>query len=325
MCFENYMEELHKIKVIGGLKMYKENMKYCRDCKEWLDINEFGNNKNYADGKQPYCKVHYNIRRKKSYKKGITRDVSLLIASGIIQNTRINRIAASLLLRSADTRIADEFPCQWDNRLDFAKDLILNVKDFWSRWLGITKIYDKETDETEKYNLRPTIDRIIENPSVGYRLENVQPLSFLDNTLKTVKQSYDVINMSDNTTLTDKKKIEIIDAFSSSAEYLKNVIDGGLVDYNGKLYLFQSKDRTEGKHKEILKKLADNSEGQYDLEMIIKQPIAITDGDGNIIKRGTLTMPFKVDSRFVSAKVSDSPLSIKEAKNFKPTLKIMDR
>lgn len=304
-------------------RLSKVNMKYCRDCDDWLDVEEFGNNKNYDDGKQPYCKVHYAIRRKESYKKVIARDVGILIAEGTIQNTRIERIGASLLLRSADTRINDEFPCQWNNRLDFARDCILKVENFWMKWLRLTEIYDKETDETEKHNLRASIDRIIENPSVGYRLENVQPLSNLDNTLKTARQSYDVINMTDSTTLTDKKKNEIIEAFSLSAEYLKNIIDGGLVEYEGKLYLFQSKNRTKGEHRKILSELADNSESQYDLEMIIKQPIAITDNNGNIIQCGTLTMPFKVDGRFVSAKVLDSPLSIEEAKNFKPTLKIM--
>lgn len=30
--------------------------------------------------------------------------------------------------------------------------------------------------------------------------------------------------------------------------------------------------------------------------------------DGNIIQRGTLTMPFSIDGRFVSAKVSKSPI-----------------
>ncbi len=39
-------------------------MKYCPDCKQERPTNDFGENKSSRDGKQPYCLVHYKIRRK---------------------------------------------------------------------------------------------------------------------------------------------------------------------------------------------------------------------------------------------------------------------
>jgi hypothetical protein len=39
-------------------------MKYCPDCGYKRPKSEFGNNKNFKDGKQPYCLTHYRIRRK---------------------------------------------------------------------------------------------------------------------------------------------------------------------------------------------------------------------------------------------------------------------
>jgi hypothetical protein len=187
-------------------------------------------------------------------------------------------------------------------------------------------------DEEKKYSLRPTVDRKVENPSIGYRLENIQALSLLDNIRKTVTMSYNVIDVTGSITgavtgtiANDQTKEEIIKKFSISAEKLRQVIDGGVVEHEGKMYMFQTQDRALGKHGEIMEKLAANSDEQYDGEMIVDIPLVRVDENGNFVRVGTCHWPFKFDTRFASVRISESALTPDEVKNFKPSIRIIPK
>jgi hypothetical protein len=41
-------------------------MKRCADCREWKPLEEFPSNRNYKDGRHPYCKPCHNARSKES-------------------------------------------------------------------------------------------------------------------------------------------------------------------------------------------------------------------------------------------------------------------
>lgn len=270
-------------------------------------ISKFSKNRTTKDGLQAWCKACMDKAMPISHDKKYKREVASLIAEGTIRNGRLERIGAELLLKSCESRMNDEFPCMWNDRLDFARDLILKQEGFWESWIRLTEAYDEETNETEKHNLRPSIDRKIEHPSIGYRLENIQPLTYLDNTLKTVSQRYDVIAWHSKTMLSDQTRNEIIKKYSLNAEELKQLLDGGLFEIEGELYLFQSKDRSNGEHSEIIQQIVDFDEDipeEYTLRMTVKAPINVEIAD-NVIVPMTITMPFIFDKRYISAKIID--------------------
>lgn len=59
-------------------------------------------------------------------------------------------------------------------------------------------------------------------------------------------------------------------------------------------------------HEQIIPKLVEKSDPIYNGKFILRIPVILKDGDGNIIDdRASIDVPFKYDSRFVSAKVSE--------------------
>ena len=60
--------------------------------------------------------------------------------------------------------------------------------------------------------------------------------------------------------LSNQTRNEVIKKYSLNAEELKQLLDSGLFEIEGELYLFQSKDRSNGEHAEIIPKLIDYDE-----------------------------------------------------------------
>jgi hypothetical protein len=119
--------------------MNKQKQKYCKRCGKFRDVSEFNKNRSTKDGLQAYCRTHANEYSINSQQKSINRDIVLLIKEGTIQDTKIEKDGAEFLLRSLDSRIKDEFPCAWNNRMDFARDVILKIKGFLERMVKINR------------------------------------------------------------------------------------------------------------------------------------------------------------------------------------------
>ena len=62
-----------------------DGVKRCRDCEQLKSVEEFPRNKNYPDGRHPYCKPCHNGRTKETYERlhGGTRNYHLKARYGI--------------------------------------------------------------------------------------------------------------------------------------------------------------------------------------------------------------------------------------------------
>jgi hypothetical protein len=279
--------------------MKKDNLKWCGKCEKWKQKSEFANNKNAKDKKQVYCRICSLEQVQASKQVRIENDVAYLIAEKIIRNVRIEKIGARLLLNSCTSRMNDEFYCEWENRRPMCIDLITKIDGFWLQWLRLTDIYDKENDPDEKRSLRPTIDRVIESKLdyFGYRKANVWPLSKSDNTIKAQTLRYDVFNLTDNENIADLNKKEVMEKLGLSHEQMRKYPDSGMIKLNDKIYVIQTKSRSDGKHSLIVENIANEIEPERTERIVIQIPVKMPNGE-----IAQLEMPFRIDPRFMQIK-----------------------
>ncbi|WP_339820703.1 hypothetical protein MKZ15_06240 [Paenibacillus sp. FSL R7-0216] len=177
------------------------------------------------------------------------------IESGLIKEE--DEFAAQLLYNSMESRINsckygqgvyDGVYCDWSNVIDACSEVIMKRPDIWLQWCEMSKVYLRDE---QKLSSRPTIDRINEDPTIGYRLFNIQVLSHGDNAKKALSKPHYVfeVDLTDSFNLRTDKKYK---KYSSKKEAVESLglsfssDKGRLYRSNGKTYLVQSEQVTLG-------------------------------------------------------------------------------
>ncbi|WP_440112181.1 hypothetical protein [Paenibacillus sp. QZ-Y1] len=181
----------------------------------------------------------------------------ILCVQSLIENEIIeeeHEYAAYLLFKSFESRIHscrysqgiyEGVFCEWDVPLNGVMDIIRHKPDMWLQWIEQTNIF-LENDQQQSY--RPTIDRIKTDPHVGYRLDNIQLLSFRENTQRAVNKpvyAFEIGNNQSNAlgtfrrydSITDAKKEMGLPKLDNDTGVFTNTPDGRTV-------LLQSSDST---------------------------------------------------------------------------------
>ncbi|OAB45970.1 hypothetical protein [Paenibacillus glacialis] len=174
------------------------------------------------------------------------------IKSGLIKEE--TEFAAYLLYGSCEARInAIRYKAQkpyidvyidWSDSNSMCRDIINHKPEFWKEWVVMT---GKFIESKQKLSARPTVDRLSEDRSVGYRLENIAPLTHSANSSKALSKSCYVFQI--NFDLSGQKKFK---RFQHKKEALKfiginNKVDTGKIfEVDGKHYLIQSEAVTLG-------------------------------------------------------------------------------
>lgn len=142
--------------------------------------------------KGPPYKLHPSEAKEWTDKYGEGNDKvrAILFVNSAIQSHLIDaedEFAAYLLYGSIESRINsckygqgvyDGVHCDWDNVIVACTEIITRKPDFWNAYCEMTKEYIKHD---HKLAFRPTVDRIKDDPSIGYRLDNIAVLSHGDN------------------------------------------------------------------------------------------------------------------------------------------------
>lgn len=229
---------------------------------------------------------------------------AILFCHSAIESNMIEEeqeFAAYLLYCSVESRINschygqgvyEGVHCDWDNAIVGCTDIITKKPDFWAEYVEMSKIF-LENDQRLSY--RPTIDRINEDPEIGYRLDNIAVLSHGDNARKALAKPHyvfevdllnDPFNLQANKSF--RKYISKKEAVESLG--LKFKTDTGrLFEANGKLYLIQSEAITLGQQEIEDYELED--ENLYKVNI----PIPVVDANGNRgIANIVATFPYMV-------------------------------
>lgn len=142
---------------------------------------------------------------------------AILSTQTLIENEIIkeeHEFAAYLLFKSVESRIHncrysvgiyEGVFCEWDVPLNGVMDIIRHKPDMWQGWIEQTKIF---LENDQQQSCRPTIDRLDTDPNIGYRLDNIQLLSFRENTQRAVNKpvyAFEIGNNQSNTLATFKR------------------------------------------------------------------------------------------------------------------------
>jgi len=183
------------------------------------------------------------------------RFIQSLLQQGIIKNNEV--IAAHLLHISATSRINSckykqgiykAIECGWDDPQKMTLDIITRKSEMWKLWNIQTAYFEQSKEQSD----RPSIDRI--NEKLGYSLDNIQMLSLEQNISKARRKSHFVFDVSD--VLTKQGAIPSFRKFDTKQAAVESLgikfsgDTGRFYMVDGKTYLVQSADVTEGK-KEI--------------------------------------------------------------------------
>lgn len=211
--------------------------------------------------------------------------VNSVAESGLIGEE--DEFAAYLLYDSVESRINS---CKygqgvyagvhndWDNVIVGCTDIISQKPDFWRDYCKMTKEFVKH-DHRLAY--RPTIDRINEDPEIGYRLSNITVLSHGDNAKKALSKPRFLfeIDLTDPFNVITAKGFRKYNSKQEAVEALRLKFTkdtGRLYVSNGKHYLIQSEALTYGDD-ELNEKYFDQEE-EYKAQL----PVAVLkDDNGN--------------------------------------------
>ncbi|MBD8839935.1 hypothetical protein IFU39_19150 [Paenibacillus sp. CFBP 13594] len=183
----------------------------------------------------------------------------ILCTQTLIENEIIeeeHEFACYLLFKSIESRIHscrysqgiyEGVFCEWDVPLNGVMDIIRHKPEMWQGWIEQTRIF-LENDQQQKY--RPTIDRIETDPNIGYRLDNIQLLSFRENTQRAVNKPVYAFEMGKNQSnviptfrrydsITDAKKDLGLPKLENDTGVFTNTQDG-------KTFILQSSATTVG-------------------------------------------------------------------------------
>lgn len=185
---------------------------------------------------------------------------SILFVLSAIESELIkeeDEFAAQLLYNSMESRINSckygqgvyvGVYCDWDNTIAACTDIITKKQKFWEDYCEMAKNFLRH-DQKQAY--RPTIDRINEDPAVGYRLNNIAVLSHGDNARKALSKPHYVFELSLDDPF-NLQKTRPFKKYSSKQEAIESLglkfkgDTGRVYEVNGIMYLIQSEGITLG-------------------------------------------------------------------------------
>lgn len=136
------------------------------------------------------------------------------------------------------TGIYDGVYCEWSDPIQACYDVIENLPSFWDKWRKVTENYQ----QTGIHGDRPSIDRLSEEKSIGYRKGNIGCLSLSDNTARATKKPHYVFFLNNNYTYTNNefKKYESKKAALDDLQISFKTDTGRLYEKDGRKILVQS-------------------------------------------------------------------------------------
>lgn len=219
-----------------------------------------------APKKGPPYKLHPSEAKEWTDKYGEGNDKvrAILFVNSAIQSHLIDaedEFAAYLLYNSMESRINSckygqgvygGVHCGWDNVIVACTDIITKKPDFWKDYCELTNVY---IEKDHQLAFRPTVDRIKDDPKIGYRLSNIAVLSHGNNAKKALAKAHYVfnLNLEDPLNLQMNQTFKKYESKKEAVESLGlkfNGDSGKVYEIDGKTYLIQSEDLTLG-YKEL--------------------------------------------------------------------------
>ncbi|MEI2281228.1 hypothetical protein [Paenibacillus polysaccharolyticus] len=232
--------------------------------------------------------------------------VQSLIEEGIIEEE--HSMAGYLLFKSIESRIHScryeqgvykGVHCAWSDPVSGARDIIKYRPEMWQGWIEQTRIF-LENDQQQKY--RPTIDRRNTDPNIGYRLDNIQLLSFRENTQRAVNKpvyAFEMGNNQSNVTPTFRRYDSITDAKKDlGLPKLENDTGVFTSTQDGRKFLIQSETTTSGQESVE----TDSTESKQKKEYVGYIPIGQVEIDGQLY---TINQPFTFEQMQITLKKQD--------------------